>query len=148
MAHALTYAHPSDLHIWWHLVRPGLEILAGKASDGWIPEDIYAALKAGGSFLHICTDDGAFAGFVVLTPIQGFKEKRCHIWAAYSTNPKSDAVEAYLGDIERVGEQMGARKITFSSPRRWDRRLEKYGYKATVTTYEKDMRWTAADQAR
>lgn len=148
MACNLAFVHPNDLHAWWHLVRPGLESVAARTSDGWIPEDVYTAIRNGQSFLHIGTNENTFAGFVVLTPIQGYKEKRCHIWCAYSADPKINAVEAFIGGVERLGEEMGARKVTFMSARRWDRKIERYGYKPTQTTYEKDLVWAAVDLAR
>ena len=130
---------PYEILPYWALIREGLEKVRESSGDGWIAEDIYAALRQGSSQLYVGFDNGAYAGFLVLTAVQGYHDRRCHIWCAYSNDPHRDAIAAFMPQLEHLAQVMNARKITLCSPRRFDRRLAPLGFNATQTTYEKEL---------
>jgi hypothetical protein len=45
----------------------------------------------------------------------------------------------HLPDLERIARNIKAKRITFWSPRKWDRRIAKYGYRAAQTEYVKEL---------
>jgi len=122
--------HPDNLIKVWDKIREGLLEVKNKASDGWMPEDVYMALKSGHSTLHITEENNEYTGFVVLTPMQDYRGKKLHIWAAYHTAGK--AVEKYRPELVDMAKQIGAKRLCFESTRKgW----EKF-YIPTMTTYE------------
>jgi hypothetical protein len=132
----LEYISPADLNPSWEIVRDGLFKVCKRASDGWIPEDVYYACRQGTSTLHLVWKDDEYVGFVVLTPMHGYDCKKLMIWIGYNAGEK-DAVEVAMEDIEELARKSGARKVLFGSPRNWERRLP--DYKPTTTYYEKEV---------
>lgn len=125
----MTPVHPDNLAEIWPWVRSGAEQVARKGgTDGWIPEDIYLALKTGRSALYITEENGERTGFVVLTPAEGYRGKKLHIWAAYHT--AGNAVGKYLPKIREIAKSIGANRVEFQSMRNW----EKF-YQRGMTTY-------------
>lgn len=127
---------PEDLQGCWESVREGLLIVQKNASDGWIPEDVYNAIKIGTSVLYLGYADQEYVGFVVFTPLQGYDCKKLHIWLAYNHGPRN-ILELAAPQAEQMARNIGAKKITFASPRNWGRRLP--DYKAVTTYYEKEV---------
>lgn len=107
--------HPAQLRTVWAQVKAGL---ATMPPADWIAEDVYHAIKSGESALYCFTQDGAFAGFVVLRRIvaEFSGDVACHVWLAYSASD-ADAYTAAESFIKESAKRMGASRITFSSPR-------------------------------
>jgi len=132
----LHYIKPEELQEYWDLIRPGLETVRNNAGDGWIAEDIYYALKSKQSSLHLAYHGQEYVGFVVLTPIQHYDCKHLHIWCAYNIGEK-EILELVIPQLEAMAKSIGARKLTFGSPRKWDRRLKDFTPVRTI--YEKEV---------
>lgn len=132
----LVYVHPNELQGSWDQVKEGLQKIHARASDGWIAEDVYAAIKGGNSTLHLCYVDQEYVGFIVLTPMQGYDVRKLHIWCAYNIGETSN-LELFIAQLENMARSIGARKLTFASPRRWERRLP--DFRLATTYYEKEV---------
>lgn len=44
---------PADLRIHWPRIKASLEAVQARASEDWIPEDVFFALKSGAAACHI-----------------------------------------------------------------------------------------------
>lgn len=128
--------NPVDLQSHWEEIRAGLLVVQKKASDGWIPEDIYHAIKACTSFLYLAYVDQEYVGFIVVTPMQCFDMKKLHIWCAYNCGGKNVLEQTYP-ELEKLARGIGAKKVTFASPRNWERRFP--DWKVVTTYYEKEV---------
>lgn len=120
---------PEALHSVWPFVRGGLEAIKARCTEDWIPEDIYAALKAKASQLYVT--DG---GFAVVTPQRSphSGELYLQIWAAYAATQL--AYEEGDRLIEQIARNIGAKKIQIESPRKgWERK----GFHPVRTVYER-----------
>ncbi len=125
----MRYVKPDELHSVWAFVKAGLEVVRNRCFERWIPEDVYTALKQGGSQLFVAED-----GFIVVTPQkdQFSGEQILFIWAAYGTN----ALVYEEGEklITQLAKQIGAKRIQMESPRRgWERR----GFDPVKIVYER-----------
>lgn len=121
---------PAALRAVWPEVKQGL---ATMPPDDWIAEDVYHAIRSGESALYVFTEAGEFSGFVVLRRLvaEFSGQVSCHVWLAYSKSDR-DAYLAAEGVIKATAKQMGASRITFSSPRTgWAKR-----YPLLSATYE------------
>lgn len=122
----------------WKIVLPGLLKVQKHSVSHWIPEDVYAALRTGHSTLHLAYVGEEYAGFVVLTPTTTWDGKVLHIWCAYGVNG-CDVVNVFIGEIEKMARGYGAKRVTFQSPRKWDRVIMKHGYTPVQTEYAKEL---------
>jgi hypothetical protein len=125
--------HPDNLHDVWDFVREGLLKVSEKATDGWIPEDVYHSLKSGISSLHLEYVDEKPVGFVVLNVVSDFRGKKLFIWVAYSV--EGNAVERHENELIEMARQVGCKRIAFESTRKGWEKL----YTSTMITYEKDL---------
>lgn len=126
----LKYIPPTELHQYWELIKPGL-IEIQKSSDGWIPEDVYAALRNNQATLHLDFAE-EYGGFVVLQEQVNYDGKALHIWCAFSRSIKP--ITVYIPEIELLARKIGARRITLSSRRNWSHYFEE-----VVTIYKKEI---------
>lgn len=130
---------PEDLHAIWHVIRPGLLKVQNRSNQShWLPEDVYFACRSGASKLHVSYVDGEYSGFCVLTPVQHYDGTVLHIWCAYNAS-NHDVLTLYEEDIEQIARAIKARRITFWSSRKFERRVAKYGYHPTQTEYVKEL---------
>ena len=119
---------PADLYQYWPLVKAGVEKVAERGSDGWLPEDVYMALKQGISLLYVAFVNDYYVGFVVLTPAAGWNGPQIHLWACYNRGER-DVLETFLPDLIEIARSRGAQRLTMSSPRKgWERRGEALGF--------------------
>ena len=132
-----------DLHQYWPFIKDGLEQVRKHSAEDWIAEDVYTAIRTGGSTLHVAFVGGAYAGFCVLTALQGYSSKSLHIWCAYGV-PGMSVVERFEKELVAIALRAGARRITFFSPRTgWEKRLKDYVPKQMM--FEKELICQAAD---
>ncbi|MCO5760383.1 MAG: hypothetical protein NHG36_02560 [Chromatiaceae bacterium] len=118
----LRLVQPHELGRYWELIKPGLVSVHEKASDGWLIEDVYMALKQGVSVLYIGFVSQYYVGFVVATPAIGWTGPQLHLWALYNRGER-DLLETFLPDLLEIARARGAVRITMQSPRRgWERR--------------------------
>jgi hypothetical protein len=104
-----------DLRKRWPEIRVGLEEVQRKApDDGWIPEDVYHALRSNAA--HVVFLDGGFFIYQVLPGDDG--AGLLFVWIIYGDliANKSQIEEG----IESLGRSLGVARIRFGSPRRWD----------------------------
>lgn len=134
----LEVIHVDDLQSVWHLIRPGLEKVREHSQSHWMQEDVYMACKQGHSSLHISYVDGCYAGFCVLTPTRHWDGMALHIWCAYNAG-QHDVVDMHIPDLETIAKTIHAKRITFWSRRKWDRRIKPYGFSPTQTEYVKEL---------
>ena len=142
----LAYIHPDDVHAYWPYVKPRLEKVKAKTNARWLPEDVYAALKSRGATLHIVKKQSTveyaegviavdYLGLVVLRPSQDYDGKVLWVWVAFSENP--DVVDRFIPELVEYARNMGAKRLAFSSPRKWERRLKRFGWSEAQAIFEK-----------
>ena len=122
--------HPDSLRAVWPDVRAGLETMP---KDDWIVEDVYHAIKSGAAALYIGQNDSGFCGFLVLQKLLGefSRDPILHCWLAYN-HGEGEIYDKALEFLKSQARQMGAKRLTFGSPRPgWGKR-----YACTTATYE------------
>ena len=130
----MIYIPPTELHAHWDLIKPGLETIRQKIDGDWIPEDVYSALRAGTSTLHLGYNDDEYEGFIVLTPTPDYDGMTLFVWCVYSPTD-SNVLERYWHELEQMGRNINAKKIRFYSPRKgWSKM-----FKPVTTIYEKEI---------
>ncbi len=135
---SLVHIHPVELQDSWPIVLPGLLKVQKHSASKWIPEDVYSAIKTGSSTLHLAYVNGDYTGFVILTPSLGFDGKVLHLWCAYNAT-KHDVLKTFLPELERMARSIGAKRMTFWSPRKWERKISQYGYVPSQTEFVKEL---------
>jgi hypothetical protein len=134
----LTPVHPDELQDVWDLIWPGLKKVERHSASHWIPEDVYHAIKSGASVLHLCYVDGDYCGFTVSNLVQNFDGKVLHFWIVYNDS-KVDIIKTFMPDVESMAHRAGAKRITFWSPRKWERRIKAYGFVPAQTEFVKEL---------
>ena len=130
----MIYVSPIELHEIWPTIRPGLEIVIKKSKADWIPEDVYSALQNGTSTLHLAYGEDEYEGFVVLTPTKDYTGPTLYIWCAYSPT-NTNVVGRHYPDIEKMAQDMFAKKVRFASTRKgWSKM-----FKPVTTIYERKV---------
>ena len=59
----------NSLHACWPVVRKGLERILAKSKVGWIPEDVYAALRNGKAMLVFGREGPHVVGFFIVEQV-------------------------------------------------------------------------------
>lgn len=122
----MIYVPSGDIHKHWRSIKTGLQKVLKKSPSNWIPEDVYSALRAGTSTLHLVDE-----GFLVLTPKQDYDGMTLFVWIAYG---EGDVFEKYMPELEVMARQINARRIRFESTRDWSKR-----FRYVTTVYEKEL---------
>lgn len=136
------YVSPEELREHWAKVREGLSQVEKKAPAYWIPEDVYMALKAGHSTLHLAYCEGEYVGFMVLTPDHGYKETTLNVWIAYCSKNGFDVMREGIVEINRLARIIKAKAITFESPRTgWEKTALKLGWKPVMVKYAQEVNY-------
>lgn len=131
----LRLVEPWELARYWLQVKGGVERVAEEASDGWLPEDVYMALKQNVSLLMVGYVANYYVGFVVLTPTLGWEGPQMHLWAVYNRGER-DVLDTFLEDVREFARARGAVKITMTSCRKgWERRAVQLGFTKTQTQF-------------
>ena len=112
----------SALHESWSFVRGGLEHIIAKTADDWIPEDVYADLRAGVLALFLIYRGDERIGFIAM-----------QAWPAYHDGPRLFVRALWVrpgslrehqaeiqGWLKDCGRKIGAKEVRMASPRRWD----------------------------
>lgn len=136
----LNWIDPVLLHQVWPTVLPGLEKVRLRSRANWLCEDVYAALRSQHSLLYTAHIDGAYVGFVVLTPMTVWDGNALHIWCAHANRPHMSLTSMFLPRIEEIALSRGSKRITAWSPRRWERHIAKHGFEAGQVEYTKELR--------
>lgn len=133
----LTPVDPRYLRDVWGYVRAGLERIVAKTRDDWLPEDVYAELRAGQSALYEIDIATERVGFVVLQAWPAYHSgPRVFVRALWGEPGRLAPVEGELYDALRaVARKAGARVMRMNSPRRWDAagwKLKQYIYEMEI----------------
>lgn len=134
----LFFVPPNELQAYWGYLQPRLSIVSRRSKARWIPEDVYHAIKSGTATLHIAEIGDEYEGFIVLCPTTDFDGNALTVWAVYSES-RIDVVERFEAEITGFAKKMNAKRITFTSPRGWGRRLRNYGYVQKTVVFEKEI---------
>jgi hypothetical protein len=135
----LSWIKPEDITHVWDMILPGIQNIGMRSREGWRPEDVYAALRTGGSVLHIGYLGEVYVGFVVTTLIPGYRDKSLNIWLCFNASSE-DALDIFGDDLIQVAKEAGAARLTFYSPRAgWEKRLKDYGFRPVRTVFEKEL---------
>jgi hypothetical protein len=128
---------PAGLAAVWPRVRPALDSM-GKG-DGWIPEDLYMAIKTNAATLYMVSIDGDEHGFLILRVLHDFDGPRLHIWVLYSFS-KVDLMTEFDEHLTNIARQVNASRITFGSTRKgWSKVAGKHGFTVRETVYERKI---------
>ena len=108
-----------------------------KVEIGYSGNDILESIQSGQSILVTCSDTDGYIGFFVLSEQQKFDGLELFIWVAHSVRPLTDSeIAEIMGVIQRVGLDINADRVTFSSYRNgWLRRAKNYGFKKIDVKY-------------
>lgn len=128
---------PEEVQAFWPLVLPGILACQRHSVAHWIPEDVYSALRTGHSNLYLGYV-GDYAGFAVVTPSQTWDGRVLHFWCVHNAS-QHDILTLFSEDFLKIARQIGARRMTFWSPRRWERRIAKYGFKPAQVEFVKEL---------
>lgn len=74
----------------------------------------------------------------MLTKMKMWDGPVLHMWCVYSTG-EHDVLEIFRDDIDRLARSIGAKRITFWSPRRWERRIKRFGFEPTQVEFTKEL---------
>lgn len=108
----------ADLPQHWPWVRQGLEELIARFDCDWLPEDVYAAIKAGAAGLSIIGDK---AGFIVLQQQQRVRGPCLFVWVIVGDLAPYE--QQLYAELEKVAREIKAPTIEMWSPRTgWGRR--------------------------
>jgi hypothetical protein len=107
--------------------------------DGWIPEDVYFALKTNGASLYMVTIDGKEHGFLVLKAITDFDGVRLHIWVLHS-HSKVNLMAEFSDELDAIGKSINASRLTFSSTRKgWEKTAPRHGFCIRETVWQRGI---------
>lgn len=123
----------------WATIKPGLEVTAKKAPGGWIPEDIYMAIKTGEATLHLISVDKYYRAFIISKKIETYEGTKLLIWVLHGDG-KDDLMIDNWDEIKQWAANIGATKIQFQSGRKgWARVAKRLGFEPTMQIYEVEV---------
>lgn len=127
----------TKLHVWWPLVRTGLEEIVRRTSPEWIPEDIYASLRQGEHTLLLGYEGELYIGFAIVgrrnSPFSG--RPVMFVWAAYTQVP--NRLGPFIEDLLQGAKSQGYKDVVFQSPRiGWQRLLKSHGFRLREYIFE------------
>lgn len=128
---------PNEISFEWDRVRAGLVEVKTATTDDWLPEDVYMAIRGGGASLYVGEDKhGDYLGFIVLRLVTTFHGKSVEIWCAHSAT-SAPLMRTFWPQIQSIGQEVGANKISFSSSRdEWHAASKRLGFVPKQTIYE------------
>lgn len=91
---------PAALRAHWDCIAAALDAVQAKATEDWIREDVYHAIKSGSVACHILVEGGQYAGLLIVRPqeTEFSRAPSLHVWIAHSAGESSvfDAGEGLL----------------------------------------------------
>ena len=132
--------HLNNLKATYIKIEKDLHKVISKSYSDWIPADVYSSLCNEKSELVVAYKEEKYAGFLVLSILNGFGgEKKLFVWVAYA-NPEYNIVEETFDFLDRVAKDSNLVAVEFDSSRSgWMRVAKQQGYKAISTTYRKEV---------
>jgi hypothetical protein len=127
----VTEVHPDRLYDVWEWVREGLLTVKRRTNAVWVPEDVYAALKARNAVLFVQDE-----GFCVLQRTTEADGARLFIWALHAPKMMRENLDATMNELKTMARAIGAKAIRMQSPRKgWER----CGWVAKEIIYEVEL---------
>ncbi len=102
----------------WPMIRPRLAALAARTGEGWMPEDVFHLTTMGSATLWATDDLGCF----IVTQVDEQPWGRSFVVWIASEETDARAVE-YMDQVRDMAREAACDRVTFSSPRRWERAL-------------------------
>ena len=120
------------LHSVWGRVRPGLERVALKGKERYLPEDVFFALRSGRAVLHFAHDGERYAGFMVL---EVYEEPFTHenvigVWALHAEGQEGNFADALpfrdeaIAYIDSIARSLGIKRVKMSGRKGWTKVLK------------------------
>jgi hypothetical protein len=104
---------PTDyVRVVWPMVVDRMKALASEYGDGWIAEDVFVDLVAGGAYLWGTEN---LEGFVVLTILTAPWGKDLNVWIADNETLQRAAV--YWEQLKQIARDNGCQRVVFESER-------------------------------
>jgi len=125
--------YPVDIREHWDDIKQDLIDLQERYGYEWRPEDVYHECRTGEAFLYL----GDKPGFIVFKEDTNryTREPELFIWIACA--PGMGHIDDYYEDYSAVARSIGAKTMTWSSPRKAFQRLAKKNHwKVRTTIYE------------
>lgn len=118
---------PADIRDYWPQIKSGVE--RALRDDDILPEEVYAACRAGKAFLYVA-DDAAF-----ILRWSGKKEIRVWVSVGWGGN----TLGRYDEEIARICREAGAESAVFTTCRKGFSRALPKTWKPVWTTYVRSL---------
>lgn len=102
----------------WPAIRERVAAVCERAAERWVPEDVFAEILVGNSFLWTLPD---LSGFLVLRVFATAYDRTLHAWIC--CNASEDRIAGYLEQLKAIADENGCSRITWESDRRYHRAL-------------------------
>ena len=137
MTCALVTVPPEQLAAVWPRLRDS--IISIEQPDGWLPEDVYCAVKMGGASLYLVMVNDIEVGFLVLRALQDFDGPRLHIWILHAYSD-ADVMAEFSDKLDDLARQIKATRITFGTTRRgWEKVAPRYHFSVRETIWKREI---------
>lgn len=133
------------LHDAWPKVRTGLERVALKGKENWLPEDVYTHLRTKQASLHYGFEGERRIGFFIVEPIKETftHETLLNVWCLFACAEDGGNFAEVLrfrdeavAEIDRLAKSMGIKRIRLSGRKGWARVLKEQ-FTPLRVTYER-----------
>lgn len=108
----------AERRVVWPVLRPRLLAVAERTGEPWMPEDVFHLTAMGQAALWATEHLGCF----VVTQIDEQPWGRSLVVWIASEETEARAAD-YMDQLRTIGQDSGCSRVTFSSPRRWERAL-------------------------
>lgn len=127
--------HPAELRRWWGFARPLVDEVRTVCKEPWIPDDVYANLKAERALLHIFITEGPKG--CAVTEVCGEPDSRfLNVWILHFVHQADNNREDLLAWVDGLARSYQLSTIRFQSPRAWASLL-KGAFKEKSVTFER-----------
>lgn len=114
----LTHVPVAELRAVWPEIRDRVDAVARRTEEPWVSEDVFAEIIGGTAWLWGTHGMGCF---VVLQVRETAYSRDLHVWIA-SEETDSRAAD-FVTQVKAIAREAACGRVTFNSPRRWQRAL-------------------------
>jgi hypothetical protein len=118
----------------WPWVSDGLWDIIERTNPTWIPEDVYAELKAGSAVLM--TIDGE-RGFVIVKRLQDYDGPSLFLWVMWGPGELARMYDGIMDELDNLARAAGCERIRMMSPRKGWHKVR--GWRERDTIYERSL---------
>jgi len=111
---------PQHLNNYWAVIKPAIQSILDEINkdikqEFWLPEDVFASIKAGQSILFWGDDS-----FVVMQKRmdQYSPNAKAFVWIAYSFEPSKNVMETCLPEVKEIAKTWDCQFLEFSTIRK------------------------------